>query len=475
MEEIKAEQEEGAPEPEINKSNRATRTVDMTSGNITKHLILFALPMLAGNIFQQLYNTADSIIVGNFVSGDALGAVTTTAPAINSLIGLFMGMSSGAGVVISQRFGAHDTKGMRKAIHTAITLTLYMGLAMMIIGYFATPYLLGFMKTPGRILPLANEYLSIYFLGILGLMFYNMGSGILRAVGDSQRPLYFLIFSSLLNVGLDLVFVVMFNMGVAGVAYATVLSQFISAFLIFLILFRTKENYGIRLSEMKTDPAMVKSIVNVGLPAGLQMGIIAFSNVFVQSYVNHFGEAANSGWGIYGRVDGFVMLPMQAVSMAAMTFTGQNAGARNVSRIKKGLRAAMTISIVCTLSLCVVLWMFTPQIVMLFNREAKIVYFGTLFLRMNCMFDVLCCTNQLQAGVLRGVGDAKAPMFIMIGSFVGFRQLYMFVVSRMTDLIYPVAFSFPAGWIVCSVIMYVYFHKSNWERHIVEDQETAAA
>ena len=446
-------------------------TVDMTQGNITKQLVMFALPMLAGNIFQQLYNTADSIIVGNFVSGDALGAVTTTAPAINSLIGLFMGMSAGAGVVISQRFGAHDTPGMRRAIHTAVKLTLYMGLAFMAIGYIATPYLLSFMQTPGRIAPLANEYLQIYFLGILGLMFYNMGSGILRAVGDSKRPLYFLIFSSILNVLLDLVFVVYFKLGVAGVAYATVLSQFISAFLIFLILFMSKEDYGICFSELRLDMQMVKSIVNIGLPAGFQMGIIAFSNVFVQSYINRFGEAANSGWGIYGRVDGFVMQPMQAVAVAAMTFTGQNVGARNIERIKKGLHTAMILSIVCTLAMCVLLWIFTPQIVMLFNREPEIVRLGTLFLRMNCMFDVLCCTNQLQASVLRGIGDAKTPMFIMIGSFVGFRQLYMYVVSHISDLIYPVAFAFPAGWLVCSVIMYIYFHKCNWEKRILKENE----
>ena len=452
------------------KDMHKSRTMDMTEGVIWKQMVLFALPLLAGNLFQQFYNTVDSIVVGNYVSADALAAVTSTGPAINILIGFFMGMSTGASVVISQMFGARHEASLRKAIHTAVTLTLLLGIAFSIIGYTATPFMLKAMKTPESVVRDATTYLHIYFAGVLGLMLYNIGSGILRAVGDSRRPLYFLIFSSLLNIVLDLLFVLVFHMGVAGVAYATILSQFISAAMIFVILFRTKEIYGLSIKEMQLDMKMVSNILNMGLPAGLQVAIVSFSNVFVQAYINAFGAASAAGWGVYGRIDGFVMLPLQSLGLAITTFVGQNAGAGKVERIKKGMRTALWLSAVITVVITVPLLIFAPAIVKLFSKEAEVIYFAALFLRLNEPFDIVACSNQIHAGALRGIGNAKVPMFIMVFSFVVFRQIYLFVVTHITGLIYPVSLCYPAGWLICSLIMLIYFRRSNWAEHIHSSQ-----
>lgn len=440
--------------------------MDMTEGTIWKQLVLFALPLLAGNVFQQLYNTVDSIVVGNFVGADALGAVTSVAPAINTLVGLFMGMSSGASVVISQFFGARNNAQLRKSVHTSIVTTTLLAFVFMLVGYYMTPPMLRFMKTPDSITPLATTYLRIYFLGILGLMIYNMGSAILRAVGDSRRPLYFLILTSIMNVVLDLLFVIVFHLGVAGVAYATIISQFVSAILIMIVLFRSQECYSLRWNEMKIDQSMLGRIVYIGLPAGLQMAITSFSNVFVQSYINNFGAASTSGWGAYGRIDSFVILPMQSLALAATTFVGQNAGAGRVERIRTGIRTTLTLAIACTLAVCIPEFIIAPHVISLFSRDPQVMYYGALFIRLNCLFDVLCCMNQVHAGALRGMGDAKVPMFIMLGSFVVFRQIYLFIMSHLTGSIYPIALGYPAGWLVCSILMFLYFHYSHWDQKI---------
>ncbi|MDD5940821.1 MAG: MATE family efflux transporter [Lachnospiraceae bacterium] len=443
-----------------------SKTKDMTQGPIVKELILFSLPLLLGNIFQQFYSTVDSIVVGNFVSAEALAAVTMTSVAVNTLVGLFVGMSTGASVVISQRFGAKDDAGLRKAVHTSLLATFILGLFMMAVGYAATPALLRIMQTPEDVFPLAQTYLRIYFLGIEGLMFYNMTSAVLRAVGDSRRPLYFLIVTSLLNVVLDLVFVLVFRQGVAGVACATVIAQFVSAALGMAVLMRSRENYGVRLRELKIDPASLYKIIYIGLPAGLQMAIISFSNVFVQGYINAFGSESAAGWGAYGRVDAFVMLPLQSIALAVTTFTGQNAGAGNVERIRQGVRKSILLGITLTCAICIAEFIAAPTIVSWFNSKPEVIHYGSLFIRLNCLFDGLCTSNQIHASALRGVGDAKAPMYIMIFSFVIFRQIYLFVCSHVTDSIVPISLGYPMGWIVCTLIMGVYYRRSHWERRI---------
>ena len=443
-----------------------TSTMDMTVGNIRKEMILFAIPLLAGNVFQQLYNTIDSIIVGQVVGPDGLGAVTSVAPAINTLVGFFMGFSAGSSVVISHYFGAKNIPGLRRAVHTSVICTFILSLFLMIVGFFLTPPLLVFMSTPESVMPLATQYLQIYFLGITGLMMYNIGSAILRAVGDSVRPLIFLIITSILNIFLDLFFVINLHLGVAGAAYATIISQFISTVLTIAVLFFNKECYNLRLKEMAIDKSILSQIITIGMPAGIQSAVISFSNLFVQSYINRFGESSTAGWGAYGRIDAFVMLPMQSIALTATTFVGQNAGAGNVDRIKKGIHESLFLAALCTLALVIPEFIAAPKIVSLFNSDPEVVRFGTIFIRMNCFFDILCCSNQTHAGALRGVGDAKAPMYIMLSSFVVFRQIYLFIVSHLTTSIYPISIAYPMGWLVCSIIMLIYFKNSGWERKV---------
>jgi putative MATE family efflux protein len=441
-------------------------TMDMTQGTIWKELIIFSLPLLAGNIFQQLYNTVDSIVVGNFVGPDALGAVTSLAPAINTLIGLFIGFTAGASVVVSQYFGAGRIPELRRSVHTAVVASFWLGLFIMAAGWFITPGLISFMQTPDEIRPLAITYLRIYFAGILGLVFYNIGSAILRAVGDSRHPLYFLILTSVLNVFLDLLFVIRFHMGVAGVAYATILSQFISAAAIFVLLFRSRDVFSVRLQELHIDTELLKKIILIGLPTGIQMALTSFSNVFVMSYINRFGAASTSGWGTYGRIDAFVMLPLQSIAIASTTFTGQNAGADRPDRIRKCVSTAMLLGVAFTAALCIPEFIIAPQMIGFFSRDPDVIAYGVLFIRVNCLFDMVAVTNQVHAGVLRGIGDAQAPMIIMLGSFVVFRQIYLFIVSHLTDSIYPIAIAYPVGWVVCSIAMFAYFRMSRWQKKV---------
>ena len=355
----------------------------MTEGTIWKHLVKFAFPLFIGNIFQQLYNTVDSIVVGNFVGADALGAVTSTIPVVITLIGLFIGLAMGASVVISQYFGAKDIQNLRKATHTAVVSTVIMALIISAIGYYFTPHLLKMMNTPPSVFKEAVIYLQIFSLGLGGTMLYNMGSGILRAVGDSKRPLYFLILASILNIFLDLLFVIKFNSGVAGVAYATIISQLISGLIIFWILFHSKECHSLSWHEMKIDKKILARIIKIGFPAGFQMALTSFSNVFVQAYINSYGAASTAGWGIYARVDAFVTLSTQSMGMAITTFVGQNAGAKKPERIKQGLKECLKISLGISITIIAILYITAPFIAGLFNRDAQVLYYRVLFLRLD--------------------------------------------------------------------------------------------
>lgn len=442
------------------------RDVDMTSGNVYGLLIRFAVPLLLGNLFQQLYNTVDTWVVGNYVGKEAFSAVGTVSPIINMLIGTFLGLSVGAGVVISQYYGARQEDKVSETVHTALVMTAILGVLFTFIGVLMTPPMLRLMKTPAEVFPEAQRYLTIYFSGIFGLLLYNMGAGILRAVGDSQRPFYFLVLSTTLNIGLDLLFVIVFHMGVAGVAYATILAQGLSAVLVLLLLMRAKNCVRVSLSSLKLHADPLKKIIRVGIPAALQRAVTSFSNVFVQSYINFFGADVMAGWTAYTKVDAFLFLPMQSVSSGATTFVGQNLGVNDVARAKKGIRVAMIIAMACNLVIMVPVIVFAPALVRFFNGTPAVVTYGTLFLRMMSPFYVLCCVNQILAGSLRGAGDSKTPMFIMLGSFVLFRQIYLFVVTHfISNAIVPVAMSYPAGWLVCSVATLIYYKFAHWEKH----------
>ena len=444
------------------------RDVDMTSGNVYGLLIRFAVPLLLGNLFQQLYNTVDTWVVGNYVGKEAFSAVGTVSPIINMLNGTFLGLSVGAGVVISQYYGARQEDKVSETVHTALVMTAILGVLFTFIGVLMTPPMLRLMKTPAEVFPEAQRYLTIYFSGIFGLLLYNMGAGILRAVGDSQRPFYFLVLSTTLNIGLDLLFVIVFHMGVAGVAYATIIAQGLSAVLVLLLLMRAKNCVRVSLRALKLHMDPLKKIIRVGIPAALQRAVTSFSNVFVQSYINYFGADVMGGWTAYTKVDAFLFLPMLSVASGATTFVGQNLGVNNVERARKGVRAAMVIAMACNLVIMVPVLIFAPALVRFFNGTPAVVTYGTLFLRMMSPFYVLCCVNQILAGSLRGAGDSRTPMIIMLGSFVVFRQIYLFLITHfVSNTIVPVALGYPAGWLVCSTATYLYFRFAHWEKHRV--------
>lgn len=444
----------------IRSISKGKRDVDMTEGNILQHIINFAFPLLIGNIFQQLYNTVDTWVVGNYVSNEAFSAVGTVGPIINMLIGFFTGLSSGAGVVISQYYGAKRFDKVHDAVHTSIVMTLLLGVVFTAVGILMIPPMLNLMKTPAEVFPESSAYLTIYFAGVLGLMLYNMGSGILRAVGDSQRPFYFLVVSAVLNTVLDLLFVLVFKMGVRGVAWATIIAQFISAILILITLMRTEICIKLILRDLKMDWEMLKKVVRVGIPAAIQMAVTSFSNIFVQSYINYFGADCMSGWTAYSKIDQLILLPVQSIALAATTFVGQNLGLNQVERAKRGIRTSLWLGIGTTVVIMIPVLFFAPPLVAFFNSKAEVVQYGALLLRCISPFYVLTCFNQIYAGALRGAGNSRAPMIIMLCSFVFFRQCYLYIMANfVSNEIVPIALGYPAGWFVCSMLMILYYRR----------------
>ena len=438
----------------------------MTQGNIVKQVLLFALPLMLGNVFQMLYNTVDSVVVGQFVSTQALAAVGSTTMIVNMLVFFFNGFSIGASVVIGIHFGAKNMEKLHKAVETTIAATFVMCVAFTVIGYVGVVPMLRLMSTPEDVFPEATEYLHIYFAGFSGLLIYNMGSAVLRSVGDTTRPLYFLVLTSVLNIILDLVFVLVFHMGIAGVAYATILSQFISAGLILWLLTASKDIYRLTWNDLAIDGAIMKHIFSVGLPAGIQSVITAFSNVFVQSYINSFGSSCMAGWSSYSKIDQFVFLPMQSIGQASTTFMSQNLGAGNLPRAKKGTGVALRLALLITFASAGILFLFAPRLVAVFNQEPDVVRYGTMFLRMNVFMLAFCCPNQVVAGAMRGAGDSRTPMLIMLFSFVLFRQIYLYIATSICNTAAVVGFGYPVGWIVASVLVELYYMSGKWEKKI---------
>ncbi len=436
------------------------RDSDMTEGNIWMHMIRFSVPMAIGLLFQQLYNTVDTLVVGQFVGKQAQAAVGSTGPIINTVVGFCAGLATGASVVISQRYGAHDREGLSKAVHTTVALTFLLSVIATAIGQVIILPMLRFMQTPEDVLSDSSLYLTIYFAGISGILFYNLGSGILRAVGDSRRPLLFLILSALLNTGLDLLFVVGFGMKVDGVALATVLSQIISAVMIMVALSRERGEYGIRWRKILVDRESLREILRIGLPSSIQSAITAFSNVFVQSYINQFGSACMAGYGVYGKIDAFVLIPVQSISMSSTTFVGQNWGAKQPERAREGVRTAIWMSILSTAVLGLAVFILARPLMTLFSPEEDVIEYGIRFIHIVTPFYIAICFNQIYAGALRGVGDATAPTVIMLISFVAFRQVYLAVTKAMGAGFLAVALAYPVGWILCSTLLVIRYSRS---------------
>jgi putative MATE family efflux protein len=445
--------------------------VDMTRGPITRHLLSFALPLFIGNIFQMLYNTVDTWVVGNFVSSEAFSAVGTVGAALNMMIGLVTGLSNGGTVVISQYYGAGQYDKVKTATHTIMLASVFLGIFLSITGVAIVPLVLRFMKVPDVIKPYSAAYLRIMFGYMIFVVIYNIAAAVLRAVGDSVKPFIFLVISCVTNIILDLVLVIVFDLGVKGVAYATITAQALSTTLVVITMMKSDSCIRLIPKELRIHAQTLKKIISLGIPAALQMTITSFSNMFVQSYINAFGPACMGGWTAYNKIDQFITLPVQSLSLATATFVGQNLGKNQVERTKQGIRKALTMALCFVCVMAAVMYAAAPYVVTFFNSDPEVVSYGTLFLRIISPLFVFFAVYQPMAAAMRGAGNAKAPMYAMLIAGVGFRQLYLFAVSKLfPGNVVLVGFAYPVGWALCSAILvYIYKTRDIASTRIVRD------
>ena len=434
----------------------------MIEGPIWQGLISFAVPIFLGNLFQQLYNTADTLIVGNFIGKEALAAVSSSGNLIFMMVGFLNGMAMGAGVLISKYYGAKDTERMRTAIHTDLAFGVLAGLLLTVLGVALTPYILRLMGTPENVLPSSIDYFRTYFFGSTAVFLYNIATGILQAVGDSRHPLYYLILSSAINVALDLVFVAGFHWGVASAAAATVISQAVSAILCLLQLTRTKEIYRVEIRKIRINWPMLKMIVRFGLPSGVQNSVIGFANVIVQTNINAFGDSAMAGCGSYSKIEGFAFLPVTCFSMALATFVSQNLGAKQYERARKGARFGTICGVATAETIGVLIWLLAPQLIRLFNSDPAVMQYGVSQSRVVSLFYCLLALNHCIAGVLRGAGKASIPMFVMLIVWCVFRVGYITVMVGWLHSILVIFSAYPVTWSISAVIFLIYYFKADW-------------
>lgn len=434
----------------------------MTSGNIYKKIALFAIPLLLGNFFQLMYNTIDSIVVGNYVGKEALAAVGASTPIINLLIAFFQGLATGAGVVVSRYYGARKQEDESKAIHSFLLFSILFGVALSIVGYFVSPIILRMMNTPSDYYTDADGYLAIYFLGATFLIVYNAGTGILQAVGDSKNPLYFLIATSILNIFLDLLFVKGFGMGVDGAAWATIISECISMLLVINLLMRTKNEYKVTLKNLKIDFSILKQIVEIGVPAGLQGMIVSVSNVIVMAYINQFGSSGVAGFSCSNKIDNFMGLPVNSLMLAITTFVGQNLGARQYERVKQGVRAALVMSISIVVTLGVFVFLFSDSLMRIFTSDMDVIEDGTIILRIMCPCYIFLCFHQVYSGALRASGRSSVPMVTSIIAFVVMRQIFLAVAIPLYHHISIIGIGYSFTWAMAALMTGIYYFTSNW-------------
>lgn len=432
----------------------------MTSGSIPKKIVLFALPVFLGQLFQQLYSITDALVIGNMIDKQALAAVTSSGSLIFLLVGFFNGIFVGAGVVISRYFGAGDEEKVHKAVHTTAAFGLITGVLLTVIGIGTTPLLLRAMGTPEDVLPNSILYFRIYFVGALGFIMYNASNGIYQAVGDSRHPLYYLMISSGLNAVLDVIFV--YFWGIAGAAWATVIAQFCSAAISFFKLTGVKTCNRITLKDVRLDKAMLRQIVGLGLPTGVQNSVIAFANVIVQSNINSFGSAAVAGCGSYSKLEGFAFLPITSFTMALTTFIGQNLGAKEYDRAKKGARFGIITGVLLAESVGVLLYIFAPYLVMIFNRDPEVVEYGVRQMRTEALFYCLLSLSHCLAGILRGAGKSKIPMLVMLCSWCVIRIIYISIIVQYIPDINVIFWAYPLTWTISSIAFLIYYYKADW-------------
>lgn len=440
-------------------NNKGTRLLE---GSIWKGIVSFAIPLFLGNLFQQLYNTVDSLIVGNFLGSDALAAVSSTGSLIFLLVGFFNGIAMGAGVVISKFFGARDYENLKKAVHTDVAFGLVAGLILMVVGMVLAPQILVLMGTPESVLPNSIAYLRTYFAGSLAFVMYNIVMGILQAVGDSKHPLYYLIFSSIVNVVLDLLFVGAFQWGVGSAALATILSQAASAIMCFVRLVRTKDIYQVHLREIRFHSQILKQIIRIGLPSGLQNSLISIGNIVVQTNINKFGVMAVAGCGAYSKIEGFAFLPITCFAMSLTTFIGQNLGARQYDRAKKGAKFAILCSISLAELVGVIVYFTIPYLAAAFDSSREVVAVATKQAHTEALFYFLLAFSHCIAGIMRGAGKSTVPMFTMLASWCLIRITYITIVVRLIPKIQVIFWAYPLTWSISSIIFLIYFLKADW-------------
>ena len=434
----------------------------LTEGNIVKKLILFAVPLFIGNLCQQLYNTADAAIVGKYLDKTDLAAVNSSGSLIFMLVSLFLGISVGAGVVISKYFGAQDEKNLKIAVHTTMAFGIVAGVALTIFGVLFTPQILRLMKTPDEVLPKSIIYFRIYFYGAIPNVLYNIASGIMRAVGDSRRPLYYLMASTGLNIVLDILFIGGLGYGVDAAAFATILSQMLSAILCCYRLLTCRDVYRVNVKEIRFNGPMLRQIVSFGLPSGIQNSVIALANVFVQSNINGFGDSAMAGCGSYSKIEGFAFLPITCFAMGLTTFVGQNLGAKKHDRVKKATAFGITTSMILAQLIGVLIALFAPFVIRLFSDDPDVISFGARQARIAPLFYFLLSFSHCIAGILRGAGKATVPMFTMLAVWCVGRVTYITVALKFIYDIRVVFWAYPITWAVSSLIFLIYFLKVDW-------------
>ena len=438
------------------------KTLNMTEGKIEKVITEFALPIFLSQLFQQFYNSADAYIVGNFLSKQALAAVSSSSSLIMLIIGFFNGAAMGAGVVISRYFGSGDLDRVKKAIHTNIVFGLITGVVLTVVGVCLTPTLLRWMGTAEDVLPESIAYFRWYFMGALAIVMYNILKGIMNALGDSRRPLYYLIFSSLLNIALDYLFVGVLHYGVASAAIATTISQLASAVLCLVHLMKKGHVYTVEAKELKMDGPVLKEILTMGLPMGVQNSVISFANVLVQTNINSFGSDAMAACGSFSKVEGFAFLPITSFSMALTTFISQNLGAGKHDRAKAGARFGIVSAMIMAELIGLGIYLGAPWCIGFFNQDPAVVSIGVTQCHIESFFFCMLAFSHSIAGVCRGAGKAAVPMTVMLLIWCVFRIAYITVAMQISHDIRLLFWAYPITWCLSSLVFLVYYLKSDW-------------
>ena len=442
----------------------------LLQGSIWKGMTAFAVPILLGQIFQQLYNTADALIVGRYLSDSEYAAVTSTGSLVFLLVGFFGGIAVGAGVVIARYFGAKDDTRLSISVHTTVLFGIAAGVFLTVFGMIFTPWMLDVMGTPKEVMPYSVSYFRYYFAGAMAIVLYNLCMGILRAVGDSTHPLYYLIFSSLVNIALDFLFVGVVGWGVWSAALATTISQFVSVILCLFRLFRYKTSYQLRMRRLRMDFPMLREIIRYGLPSGVQNSIIAFANVIVQTNINSFGQDTVAGCGTYAKLEGFAFLPITCFTMALTTFVSQNLGARQYDRAKKGTRFGIVACVIMAELIGVALIVFAKPLMELFTDNAEAVKIGIRQAQVESLFYCMLSFSHCIAAIMRGAGKPMVPMFVMLGTWCAVRVAYISILVPIVKKSWVIFSAYPLTWTLSSIIFLVFYFCTDW-LHAFEKKE----